>query len=247
MENLISSDYTDQTIFSIIEIVRKISEYLDFESDLLKLMFLNKYFYKSIKDHELFDVFKKFMTTMKKRGISRDKITYIYYYGCLEGEYINFLDACRYGYLLIAEYYYNKYPINIHAGGDIAFRTACKCGQIDIAKWLYQKSKEKSSPTKINANYVFELACTNGHTETAVWLYQLSIDISLPIDIHANNDEGFIATCKNGHTKTVVWLFEISNKISLPFHIDTLNKASRKARNNGHADIVNLIDIVVNS
>jgi hypothetical protein len=201
---------TNNTIFTIAEIIINILKFLDLENDLFKLMYTNKYFYLITTQNELFIEFKNLETTRKKKGIPLTPwaIGYIYRYGYLEAEYKIFLDACCYNYLLVAKYYYDKYTIDIHADNDIAFYKACTNGQTEIVKWLHEKSEE----------------------------------IRSPIDIHAGDDFIFKEICSYGYIKTILLLHDLGKKISLPFHVDTLNEASKNARTNGHADIVDLID-----
>ena len=63
-------------------------------------------------------------------------------------------------------------PIDIHAGDEHAFTSACRYGHLEIAKWLLLLGNELSYPINIHIGYgyAFTGACTNNHLEVAKWL-----------------------------------------------------------------------------
>jgi hypothetical protein len=183
------------TIFNISEIIINIFKYLDLEDDLFKLMYTNKSFYlvttQNKLSNELFNEFKNLQIIRKKKGIpTAMTIGYVHRYGFLKGKYKIFLDACRYNYLLVVKYYYNKYAINIHANDDIAFYIACTRGRTKIVEWLYEKSAEIGLPIDIHAgnDKIFIEICQYGYVKTVLLLYDISKKISLPFHIDTLNN-----------------------------------------------------------
>lgn len=68
----------------------------------------------------------------------------------------------------LKEYYFaNILRLNIHDNNEVIFRTSCKYGRTDIAKWILELGE-----TNIHAldDHAFWEACTSGHTETVKWL-----------------------------------------------------------------------------
>src|SRR4029079_4387201 len=126
--------------------------------------------------NKLFDEFKNFIIKANDWQIEK-----------------NFPNACAYGYLFVAQYFFNKYDIDIHIDDECAFRGACYNNHMEIAKWLFKLSNEIYSPSGLVSridihaedDFAFRLACYNGLIEMAIWLFNLGNEIYSPINIHA--------------------------------------------------------------
>ena len=105
-------------------------------------------------------------------------------------------------------------PINIHAGDEHPFRTSCRSGSLETAKWLFDLSLQPNfTPIDIHSENedAFIGSCGHGHLEVVKWLVELSLQKNFtPIDIHAENECAFIWGCMYGHFEVVKWLVELS-------------------------------------
>lgn len=95
---------------------------------------------------------------------------------------------------------------NCHYG----FVEACKYGNIETAKWLYElRNKVSDSPIIINVSFnnneAFKEACLNDHLDIAQWLYGIN---TVHINIH---DEFFIKCLEISSINIVRWLFSIAD------------------------------------
>lgn len=130
-----------------------------------------------------------------------------------------------------------KTHIDIHYNNETPFITACKTGQIYIAKWLLVLSNKINSPIDVNFNNdkAFRQSCSNGMMDLSKWLLEISKDI----DIHSNDEEAFINSCRNGYLSTAKWLWQISVDMKSPINLNSQNSAAfRWACFNDNYDIV---------
>jgi hypothetical protein len=77
---------------------------------------------------------------------------------------------------------YQTYDIDIHYNKDEAFEYSCIHNYLNIAKWLYEKSKEKKSLFDIYARddyrcSLFRKCCRSSECglDVIIWLYELSL------------------------------------------------------------------------
>jgi len=118
----------------------------------------------------------------------------------------SFIKACKEGNLEEAINIYNRDKPNIHTDNDLAFRSACIIGHINIAQWLY--SLEDKPNIHTDNDLAFRYACINGYINIAQWLYELE---DKP-NIHALDDFAFRYACYYGHINIAQWLFGLDDK-----------------------------------
>lgn len=87
------------------------------------------------------------------------------------------------------------------------FLTACLCGHLTMAKWLYEIYE-------INVNVFndacFITACKSGNYDLVVWLYE----INDKIDIYSCSHLALFYACTNGHFEIVKFIFKMGNYLS---------------------------------
>jgi hypothetical protein len=106
-----------------------------------------------------------------------------------------------------------------------SFFDACKCGDYERAKCLYDLGG-----VDIHTGYdlAFRLACEHGRLVVAQWLHALG-----GVDIHAENDEALRLACRNGHLAVAQWLFSLGG---VDIHADN-DLAFRLACESGHLGV----------
>src|SRR4051794_2491932 len=119
-------DTNNFRIHIITEIDNRIIDFFFLNSitDFIALSSVSKYYYDLVTQNQLFNEFKNFTLEMNK----------------LDNKKKDFYNACEYGYLLVAQYFFNKYTINIRKDDEYIFKSVCCRGHIKIIKWLYQLS-----------------------------------------------------------------------------------------------------------
>jgi ankyrin repeat protein len=179
--------------YPVTDIDNYIIGFIDPIDDFITLSRVNKYYNKLVTEKILFVTFKKF--TLEMRELNKQK---------------NFQNACEHGYILVAQYFFNKNITDIHVDNEYAFRHACRNNHTEIVKWLYQLGINICSPINIHVDneFAFKYFCRNGDMEMAKWLYQLSEDIFSPINIHIDNDQAFALACQSGKIEMAEWLLQ---------------------------------------
>ena len=66
---------------------------------------------------------------------------------------------------------------NNSAENEYAFRLACYCGHLKVAKWLLKIKPDINISVK--NEWAFIVACCNGHLELAKWLLEIKPDINI--------------------------------------------------------------------
>jgi hypothetical protein len=92
-----------------------------------------------------------------------------------EDKIIFFIESCYYGHLEVAQWLWSTSngTIDIHAGGDFAFRNSCGNGNLNVAQWLWCIS---NGTIDIHAygEDAFRDSCENGYLEVTQWLESIS-------------------------------------------------------------------------
>lgn len=119
---------------------------------------------------------------------------------------------------------------NIHMYNNMAFRTACEEGYLEIAKYLVEKGAKISEMD----NYALRYASSNGRLEIVKWLVEeQEEEKEQGVDIHSRDDLSFRWACEKGHLEIAKYLVEKGCDI----HI--LNDlAIVLAAENGHLPVV---------
>lgn len=106
------------------------------------------------------------------------------------------------------------YMIDVHLDNEKPMIEACRLGNLEVAKILYEQSKKEAEANigrvinlSVRKSEVFRKAAASGHYEVVEWL--LSIDEKKTIDIHAVMDEAFGHSCKNGHFRIAELILDI--------------------------------------
>lgn len=164
-----------------------------------------------------------------------------------------FCELCKKGNLSnIKKYYYDNQDTNIHYNCEEPFRECCKHGFLDVAKWLFDLSKNNKIGL-INIHIcneeTFRWCCYTKHLDVAKWLLDISTEnkneLGL-INIHAEDEWIFTHSCYNGDMAIAKWLFDTS----LTYGVGIINihaktdKAFRCSCSMNHIEIAKwLIDI----
>ena len=125
--------------------------------------------------------------------------------------------------------------IDIHTQDDIAFKFACKFGDLFFINWFLQHSANdlrsssandlrSRSINKNTAQQAFYEAIQNNHFEVVKLLLKIEdetgIDQNLislipEIDIHAEDEKAFISIYDNEHFELAKWLYKVSSDTTL--------------------------------
>lgn len=87
-----------------------------------------------------------------------------------EEDYL-FWNACRNGYLPMAQWIYSLGGVNIHVDDDCVFRDSCNNGHLHVAQWLYTLGEIDIYAKK---DFAFIQACKGNHINVINWLVSLN-------------------------------------------------------------------------
>ena len=127
----------------------------------------------------------------------------------------HFLDACKYGQLEIAEHIYELLDIDIHDRNEQAFLYACRSGNLELVKWLWNigLKLEMRGLGRINIHVhhclAFIYACESGNLELVQWLWNIGVESNNIIDIHAQHEGAFQRACSSGNLDLVKFIWNI--------------------------------------
>ncbi len=93
------------------------------------------------------------------------------------------------------------------------FGIACKEGNLDVAKWLYDNVP--GLDISAHKDFAFRMACEYNRIDVIKWLYTVKPDI----DISACGEFALRLACYYGQYKTVKWL--VATKPNINIHIDS--------------------------
>lgn len=178
-------------------------------------------------------------------GIAKWIITLPYEEAVQNVDNIAFCLTCEYGHINVAEWLFDLgqkgfCEIDIHAHNDRAFKNACFNNQIEITKWLLNKTSQTKTKIKMNNTDVYTLfkkACTNDNLEMAKCLFD-----RWDIDLHLESESIFRIVCEGGKLAMVKWLYEISFKTGRKIDIHISDEyVFRVACRKSNLDLVRLL------
>ena len=115
---------------------------------------------------------------------------------------------------------------------DKNFRSGCKTGNLDKAKYLARKIP--SFNVSMCEEFAFRLTCLHGQLDVCKWL----LSIKPTIDISARNEHAFRESCRNGHLEVCKWLLTVKPTINIS---DRNDEAFRYSCSNGHLDVAKFL------
>ncbi len=154
------------------------------------------------------------------------------------------------------QWLYSACPtLNIHNHSECAFRTACKHGNVRVARWLYDIGMTTGKPVDIHVynDYPVRKACRSGNWDLLSWLFNLDdmmpfeMDDYYPFKMAARFGHNELAQsfyhsdpsvsetamhyalkhcCSSGNSEMVSWILKTKKGISVRFNNDIcLNEA----------------------
>jgi len=99
-----------------------------------------------------------------------------------------------------------------------AFDSACRSGNLQIIRLLYEYSKEKLIDRIVgDINNAFKICCQMGWMSLIKWLIEMKTNKVLDfveLDIHNNNESPFTAACQRGHLNVAMYLIELGQDLT---------------------------------
>lgn len=256
----------DNRIFPIPEIECVILEYLNTE-ELFSLMYLNKFYCRSIYANSLYDELNRFRVIVPNyhiRGhiwsnivLAQGKNQFCYVY--------KFIIACGTGYLGVAKYYHSQCLSTIPFSdifNDNLFPTICMNGHTNIVEWLLPIYHKQI--TSDVYDLVLRFSCRHGKLEIIKMICSVNklnirvnndyafrtscefghldvakylISLDDGINIHSDDEYAFRMSCKHGHMKVCRYLISLKSNNKINIHAEE-EDAFRKSCENGHINIV---------
>jgi len=100
--------------------------------------------------------------------------------------------GCTHGHLgILQQLVAEGLVTDVRFGRNRAFRTACGCGHLDVAKWLLRQGGVN---VHCKQDAAFRGACRRGHVRVAQWLVSLG-----GVDIHARHSVAFKPVYSSRH------------------------------------------------
>lgn len=161
-----------QHILPIPELEQMIFSHLDSMRDYRKLALINHHFNETINKIPFYIEFKEFFLNRKLNF--RDSFI-LQRMPSTEMDLKIFLKACQFGYYYIVKFILDKKQIDTNAYSDYGFQLACKGGNFEIVKLLYNSNHR----IKIyeNEDLAFVWSCSYGHLEIAKFLFEIDNNI----------------------------------------------------------------------
>lgn len=122
-----------------------------------------------------------------------------------------FINNYKNGNLICAEWLYERNGLDDSFDYNGRFIGLILRGEFEIAKWLYELTKNKINVHAENESALI-ISCSSGNLEFSKWIYNLDKD---HFKLDANNYSMFTKSCINGHFEIFKWLNQIkSNELS---------------------------------
>lgn len=118
-----------------------------------------------------------------------------------------FQTCCMYNYLEMTRLLYTHYVVRDHNCIELAFRTACCEGHLEMVKLLLELTQDDPINIHVFKEAAFRRACKNGHLP----IVQFLMETFPEIDIHKRKDHAFKSACSRGHLEIVEFLIQRGN------------------------------------
>ncbi len=148
--------------------------------------------------------------------------------------------ACRNGHLLLAQWIYANFDVDIHAKNEYSLRKSCKYNHLHILEWLYATSIKINSPLNIRVDNEspFKSACRNGALLIVQWIADYNNDKIRNKKIYAQRIQyAFCIGCTNNQLDIAEWGVKRNINIDLNFR-DYLNIILKLCCKNGNLSII---------
>lgn len=237
----IYDDFNKLTIIELKQIAKNnlLSGYHKFnKNDLIKFLITNNILLESntninkiqiIQDIEEYSRIENLIITDELVDISIEYICLIYIIAFINNKYniLKNIDSnISIDKKLLVQY---KRDLNFKDYESL-FHTACRCGDLNIIKYLINLYYSNNTHTIINIkeyynlNLAFKLSCSYGNIEIVKYLLEMyKIYPTSKIDIHNTQEEPFITSCVNERIDIIKYLLDISESYSgkkINIHID---------------------------
>lgn len=195
-----------------------IARNLESIGDMIRLMLVNKYFYKIMQNFKLCTELQVLHSYIKNISFSRHILSF---------PNKIFDVSCRYGFKRIVKYIFSRHIKQPHHRYNTIISgldTSCANGNLDIIKCLYSYADDIEI---FHYESHFIQACSLGHLDVAKYIFSLKPTIN----IHARSDKAFMLACENGHIEIVKWFYQLEPDAKINIHVGSdhlLHKACRR-------------------
>ena len=92
--------------------------------------------------------------------------------------------ACKTGNIELVKWIISL-GVNVHINNDDPFQHACLSGNIELARMIWNDTKDTGTMVDLHANYecAFENACMSENVELVMWLWELALSLGTKINL----------------------------------------------------------------